>query len=578
MSHENSSGWLRLITNCLLFLCFGMISATPLYAWHRSVTLRNTSNQRFVVAENGGGGIVNVNRTRDREWETFTLLDLNEGDLLDGERVAFRTMDGHFLTAEGAGGREVVANRTNPAAWETFIIHKVPLRPGEQITGFETISLTTEDGRFYVTARDFKLFADRAFYTGTVLDSEKFVISQQVADPAPLKLSAPFMTPHLFAPSAVGVDQRATPSSDTFTCTNSFFGPNFPNCYAGHRGTDFPLVGGFSTMDAGGGVFVVAAAPGKVVDTVDGNNDRCYAVPNVSPPFPPPQSFSWPPPFPPEPAFGTRIICPGVRDSDDKLHNLVVVLQDDGLLAYYLHLKRGSVAVMRGQRVACGQLLGKVGSAGDSSMPHLHFELSRVTSNFPKDSANPGNANDYFNESGNRRPGRPVDPYSPILWANLPLRIPAPTCFHSSTNRLLGESCGVSEACNANFKCVNGACRNTGLLAGAPCDANNLCDANLTCTGGRCALPAPSTHGLGGSCSLTQLCEFGLACVNNVCKRIGIPLGGSCDSNQICAPGLDCRDGKCATPPIPEVGLGARCDSGHRCKSGLSCRQGRCVP
>jgi hypothetical protein len=39
----------------------------------------------------------------------------------------------------------------------------------------------------------------------------------------------------------------------------------------------------------------------------------------------------------------------------------------------YWHLKKGSVAVKVGARVACGALLGFVGSSGESASPHLHF-------------------------------------------------------------------------------------------------------------------------------------------------------------------------------------------------------------
>jgi hypothetical protein len=56
--------------------------------------------------------------------------------------------------------------------------------------------------------------------------------------------------------------------------------------------------------------------------------------------------------------------------------NAVFVAQDDGLVAWYLHMKNGSqTAKPVGARVVAGEFLGLVGSSGPSSLPHLHFEL-----------------------------------------------------------------------------------------------------------------------------------------------------------------------------------------------------------
>src|SRR5690606_19042874 len=44
--------------------------------------------------------------------------------------------------------------------------------------------------------------------------------------------------------------------------------------------------------------------------------------------------------------------------------------------ALYAHIKPGTVRVKRGQRVRAGQVIGRVGSSGNSDAPHLHFHLA----------------------------------------------------------------------------------------------------------------------------------------------------------------------------------------------------------
>jgi murein DD-endopeptidase MepM/ murein hydrolase activator NlpD len=56
--------------------------------------------------------------------------------------------------------------------------------------------------------------------------------------------------------------------------------------------------------------------------------------------------------------------------------NMVIVRHDDGSIAMYLHLKNGSLTPKQvGDRVDAGEFLGKVGSSGISTAPHLHLEL-----------------------------------------------------------------------------------------------------------------------------------------------------------------------------------------------------------
>jgi murein DD-endopeptidase MepM/ murein hydrolase activator NlpD len=55
----------------------------------------------------------------------------------------------------------------------------------------------------------------------------------------------------------------------------------------------------------------------------------------------------------------------------------VLVDHGDGYLTHYAHLRRRQVSV--GDRVAVGQQLGEEGSTGNSTGPHLHFEVHKGT-------------------------------------------------------------------------------------------------------------------------------------------------------------------------------------------------------
>jgi murein DD-endopeptidase MepM/ murein hydrolase activator NlpD len=60
--------------------------------------------------------------------------------------------------------------------------------------------------------------------------------------------------------------------------------------------------------------------------------------------------------------------------------NHVVLQLADGKYALYGHL--ATTTVSKGQTVAAGQMVGTVGSTGNSSGPHLHFEIRLNPSQF----------------------------------------------------------------------------------------------------------------------------------------------------------------------------------------------------
>jgi murein DD-endopeptidase MepM/ murein hydrolase activator NlpD len=53
----------------------------------------------------------------------------------------------------------------------------------------------------------------------------------------------------------------------------------------------------------------------------------------------------------------------------------VVVRGNDGRDYVFDHFEADSTAVAKGQPVAAGQQLGRVGATGDATGPHLHFEI-----------------------------------------------------------------------------------------------------------------------------------------------------------------------------------------------------------
>lgn len=62
----------------------------------------------------------------------------------------------------------------------------------------------------------------------------------------------------------------------------------------------------------------------------------------------------------------------------DKLPSILgnhVILRSGDVFAGLVHMAPGSVSVAVGQRVATGAVLGRVGHTGNSTAPHLHFQL-----------------------------------------------------------------------------------------------------------------------------------------------------------------------------------------------------------
>jgi len=71
----------------------------------------------------------------------------------------------------------------------------------------------------------------------------------------------------------------------------------------------------------------------------------------------------------------TRRIKAGEADYKDVAGNYIVMRCGGGVYAAFAHLQAGSILVAKGQRIIKGQMLGRVGHSGNSTAPHLHFQL-----------------------------------------------------------------------------------------------------------------------------------------------------------------------------------------------------------
>lgn len=135
-------------------------------------------------------------------------------------------------------------------------------------------------------------------------------------------------TPNVTAFYGAYVDQAGDGSRLDYMCG--------PKTYEGHRGTDL-LLKNFAAQDSG--VRVLAAAGGRVVGLADG--------------------------------FADRNVTAGLGG----FGNHVMVEHAPTLVSVYAHLRRHSITVAVGDPVSPGQMLGLVGSSGNSNWPHLHFEV-----------------------------------------------------------------------------------------------------------------------------------------------------------------------------------------------------------
>jgi len=113
-----------------------------------NVSFRTAAKGLYVVAENGGSGIICANRSAVGPWETFRLIDLNGGSLTSGDVVNLASDQGTYVTAEDGGGGTLSVNRPNAGPWEEITVLKV--NGNGAINSGDVVVLRTKNGQFIV--------------------------------------------------------------------------------------------------------------------------------------------------------------------------------------------------------------------------------------------------------------------------------------------------------------------------------------------------------------------------------------------------------------------------------------------
>jgi murein DD-endopeptidase MepM/ murein hydrolase activator NlpD len=90
--------------------------------------------------------------------------------------------------------------------------------------------------------------------------------------------------------------------------------------------------------------------------------------------------------------------------------NLIIIKHAEGEYSLLAHFKQNSIRVKIGDKVTKGQTIGLCGNSGNSSEPHLHFQVQNTP--FFEDEAS---MKTFFESLVVRRPGKSevYDNYSP---------------------------------------------------------------------------------------------------------------------------------------------------------------------
>lgn len=455
----------------------------------------------------------------------FTLFDLNRGDLLNGDEVLLLSSQDSYLLGDfsndkliavssGTGQNDfcnrsltiqALANGTKKIESGTLVKFQV----------FDKVDDKSEACKSPTNRTPGKFLAISSASTPELVssvtdDTANFTIHIDKETPYSItrNLSAPFASIKNFSRSNfVDLDWHKDTKID-------FLGGD--DTYDNHTGIDYGSASpGFRIMQEGG-LSVLAVASGKVVYLRQDREDRCHHDNTTD-----------------------KSTCPtnGPYDSV-KTENEIIIKHDDGTVSVYAHIMKNSSPLREGDQVKCGQMIAKVGSAGGSDGPHLHFELRT-----PHDpdfwSKNPNSVSfpHFWDHS------MIIDPYQIGAWGKLktvpPIApknqqyIPLVTCESTETQRIWREDedkflraslakgymfdkCDFQNNCGSNYFCNQdrGFCERK-VQAGQACSNGNQCPTGYGCQNGVCGLGPNCSNQCPAYCFTNRNNQ----CVNRITKK-----------------------------------------------------------
>ena len=113
------------------------------------VTLKSDGYSAFMVAEGGGGGVLNANRKQAYEWEHFELVDLDGGGFVSGGEVALVSHTGHYVAIAPDGTMNAASKRLTSAC--RFRIEKWG---GGNLVDGDGVWIRTSVGDFVIVGAD----------------------------------------------------------------------------------------------------------------------------------------------------------------------------------------------------------------------------------------------------------------------------------------------------------------------------------------------------------------------------------------------------------------------------------------